>query len=76
MPGVVKVDSVWTTFVKTPHPSLKNTKFNLCIISGLMVSALDLDQNDGPVSSPDLGHCVLGQDTTLKVPLCPRCIKR
>ena len=22
MPGIIKVDSVWTTFVETPHPSL------------------------------------------------------
>ena len=41
MPGVIKVDSVWTTFVKTPHPSLGNKKkFNLWRTSGLMVSAL------------------------------------
>lgn len=30
MPGVIKVDCIWTTFVKTPHPSLRNKKTISC----------------------------------------------
>ena len=79
MPGVIKVDSVWTTFVKTPHPSLKNNKKFTCNLwrrAGLMVSAL-VSGSRGSGSSPgrETLCCVLGQDTLLSQYLSlPRCI--
>jgi len=67
MPGVIKVDSVWTTFVKTPHPSLKNNKkftCNLWRTSGLMDSEFD-STSSGPGLSPGLGHCAVFLAKTL-----------